>query len=214
MKKNRVSGFAVSTRCGGETVEKETRQLRRDAFAVIMMSVCLSRGEGCFLCWVAAGFVAAAAVALAAVIVVSSSGGCGGFGVQASAQVRSRSLGHDAAVVTAVGLSRGASLPASRKTHADKYRSDVSLLRPPTPAPRSSSRHFMRDMVHWRALDPLDIQPDEWLTDVGKYNLLCSLGHLQEPKDERQTKDLANALGGVDSRETCDTFLFQSHFDR
>ncbi|CAM9604376.1 unnamed protein product [Scytosiphon promiscuus] len=73
---------------------------------------------------------------------------------------------------------------------------------------------FMRDVVHWRALDPLDIQPNEWLSDVGNYNLLCSLGHLQEPKNDRQARDLAHVLDGVNSRETCDSFLFQSHFDR
>lgn len=72
----------------------------------------------------------------------------------------------------------------------------------------------MHDVVHWRALDPLDIQPDEWLSDVGNYNLLCSLGHLSEPKNERQARDLANVLEGVNSREACDSFLFQSQRDR
>ncbi|CBN75425.1 expressed unknown protein [Ectocarpus siliculosus] len=66
---------------------------------------------------------------------------------------------------------------------------------------------FMPDSVHWRALDPLDVQPDEWMSDVGKYNLLCPLGHLDVPKDNRGARELANRLKGIDSRGACDQFL-------
>lgn len=35
----------------------------------------------------------------------------------------------------------------------------------------------MHDSIHWRAIDPLDLSPDEWLTDPYKYrSWSCNLG--------------------------------------
>lgn len=33
----------------------------------------------------------------------------------------------------------------------------------------------MPDSVHWRAIDSLDLKPDEWLTDPQKYVWSCRL---------------------------------------
>lgn len=68
----------------------------------------------------------------------------------------------------------------------------------------------MHESVHWRALDPLDVQPDEWMSDVGKYNLLCPLGHLDVPQDNRGARELANRLKRIDSRAACNNFLRQA----
>lgn len=65
-------------------------------------------------------------------------------------------------------------------------------------------------MVHWRALDPLDIEPDEWLSDIGKYNLWCSMGHIRVPENKSDARDLAKALGKVNSREACNSFVYDS----
>lgn len=68
----------------------------------------------------------------------------------------------------------------------------------------------MPDAVHWRALDPLDIQPDEWLSDVGKYNILCSMGNVKVPDDDIAAKRLGKALKRVHSRAACDGFTFNA----
>ncbi|CAM9670176.1 unnamed protein product, partial [Ectocarpus fasciculatus] len=40
--------------------------------------------------------------------------------------------------------------------------------------------YHMHDSIHWRAIDPLDLSPDEWLTDPDKYrSWSCNLG--EEP---------------------------------
>lgn len=65
-------------------------------------------------------------------------------------------------------------------------------------------------MVHWRALDPLDIQPDEWLSDIGKYNLWCSMGHVRVPQTKSDAKGLAQALAKVNSRAACNSFVYDS----
>eukprot|EP00752_Nemacystus_decipiens_P004759 g4334.t1 len=70
---------------------------------------------------------------------------------------------------------------------------------------------FVHDMVHWRALDPLDIQPDEWLSDIGKYNLWCSMGHIRVPDDESGEQDLAKALTKINTRAACNSFVYDSH---
>lgn len=39
----------------------------------------------------------------------------------------------------------------------------------------------MHGSIHWRAIDPLDLRPDEWLTDPEKYAAWsCSLGAEQQ----------------------------------
>lgn len=68
----------------------------------------------------------------------------------------------------------------------------------------------MPDAVHWRALNPLDFQPDEWPSDVDRYNRLCHMGHLEIPQDEGQEKQLAETLKNVISRESCERFLFDA----
>ncbi len=68
----------------------------------------------------------------------------------------------------------------------------------------------MPDLVHWRALDPLDFHPDEWISDVGKYNLLCSMGHLDFPTDEVDAKGLAEALKKINSRADCNSFVYET----
>lgn len=68
-------------------------------------------------------------------------------------------------------------------------------------------RHFFHDMVHWRALDPSDIQPDEWLSDVAKYNLWCPMGHLRIPQDEADEEKMKKALDNVNSRAACTNFV-------
>lgn len=62
-------------------------------------------------------------------------------------------------------------------------------------------------MVHWRALDPLDVQPDEWLSDVGKYNLWCSMGHLSVPTDKAGVEELEKALKKIVSQASCSGFV-------
>lgn len=82
----------------------------------------------------------------------------------------------------------------------------------PSRAPPHTHTHrrFMPDAVHWRALDPLDIQPDEWLSDVGKYNILCSMGNIKVPTDGIGAKRLSKALKRVHSRAACDNFSFNA----
>lgn len=65
-------------------------------------------------------------------------------------------------------------------------------------------------MVHWRALDPLDIQPDEWLFDIAKHNLWCPMGHLRVPKDNSDARELGKALEQVNSRAACNSFVYGS----
>lgn len=66
----------------------------------------------------------------------------------------------------------------------------------------------MPDVVHWRALDPLDVQPDEWLSDVSKCNILCSMGNVKVPRDDIAAKRLGKQLKRVNSRAACDSFAF------
>ncbi|CAM9790044.1 unnamed protein product [Ectocarpus fasciculatus] len=56
---------------------------------------------------------------------------------------------------------------------------------------------FMPDMVHWRALDPSDIEPDEWLLDVGKYNVWCSLDSVGITEAEPWSKHLPREPRGA-----------------
>ncbi|CBJ32724.1 expressed unknown protein [Ectocarpus siliculosus] len=56
---------------------------------------------------------------------------------------------------------------------------------------------FMPDMVHWSALDPSDIEPDEWLLDVGKYNIWCSLGSLGITEADPRATYVPKELRGV-----------------
>lgn len=65
-------------------------------------------------------------------------------------------------------------------------------------------------MVHWRALDPLDIQPDEWLSDISKYNLWCSTGQLRVPEDRAGARELGKALKNINSRAACNSFVYDS----
>lgn len=55
----------------------------------------------------------------------------------------------------------------------------------------------MPDIVHWRALDPSDIEPDEWLLDVGKYNIWCSLDSLGITETDPRATNLPKELWGV-----------------
>lgn len=51
----------------------------------------------------------------------------------------------------------------------------------------------MHDNAHWRAIDPLDLSPDEWLTDPEKYRgWSCILGL---------------SLGGVPLKDTKESVL-------
>lgn len=39
----------------------------------------------------------------------------------------------------------------------------------------SLSRLRMRDIMHWRATNPLDVRPDEWMVDIDNYAWSCSI---------------------------------------
>jgi len=48
----------------------------------------------------------------------------------------------------------------------------------------------MHDHVHWSAIDPLDLSPDEWLTDPEKYrSWSCHLGLWPVPLADTDTKE-------------------------
>lgn len=41
----------------------------------------------------------------------------------------------------------------------------------------------MRNTMHWRMTDPLDVRADEWLVDVTKYAWSCKVSAQPFPKD-------------------------------
>lgn len=64
----------------------------------------------------------------------------------------------------------------------------------------------MHDTVHWTALDPLDIQGDEWETDMNKYDLWCDVGLYEVPVDGVAADAFLRLASRVDSRESCGAF--------
>ena len=70
----------------------------------------------------------------------------------------------------------------------------------------------MRRGAHWRAIDPLDLRPDEWLTDPNRYKTWsCSLGAaVPLPPTEGTPAHMAAAaafrrrVGELESVEGCE----------
>lgn len=52
----------------------------------------------------------------------------------------------------------------------------------------------------------LDVEPDEWYTDIGNYNLYCDLRSFGIPKDENTAKRFVEAARQVDSPMSCSSF--------
>lgn len=61
----------------------------------------------------------------------------------------------------------------------------------------------MHDSLHWRAIDPLDLTPDEWLADPLKYVWSCNLGVERPPPGEQKTTEFHNEVKRVDSVQEC-----------
>lgn len=68
------------------------------------------------------------------------------------------------------------------------------------------SRHNMQTAVHWAALNTLDVQPDEWPTNVENYNLYCDLRSFGIPKDENVASSFIEDTSKINSPEACTFF--------
>lgn len=64
----------------------------------------------------------------------------------------------------------------------------------------------MHDAAHWRALHVLDIQPDEWPTEVANYNLYCDLRGFGIPEDLELAKRFVELARQLDSPSACKSF--------
>lgn len=67
-------------------------------------------------------------------------------------------------------------------------------------------RHNMHDAVHWKALHVLDIQPDEWPTNIENYNFYCDLRGFGIPEDADSAKRFVELARQVNSPSTCNSF--------
>lgn len=64
----------------------------------------------------------------------------------------------------------------------------------------------MHHAVEWMALDPLDVQEDEWRQNLNKYAWVCQANGRHFPDDEAgQAQYLADLLS-VKSTSNCDDF--------
>lgn len=61
----------------------------------------------------------------------------------------------------------------------------------------------MHDSLHWRAIDPLDLTPDEWLADPLKYVWSCNLGVEQAPPGAQKAAEFRHEVGRVDTVQKC-----------
>lgn len=87
---------------------------------------------------------------------------------------------------------------------------NLTPRRHPTPLHPQNPRYRMRRGAHWRAIDPLDLRPDEWLTDPNRYKTWsCSLGTVPLPPTEGTAHMAAAAafrrrVGELESVEGCE----------
>lgn len=64
----------------------------------------------------------------------------------------------------------------------------------------------MRDSIHWRATHPLDLDPDEWMSDVHKYQFTCDVPGIEIPDDDDESQRTIETLQGLRTRDDCRAF--------
>lgn len=88
---------------------------------------------------------------------------------------------------------------------------DVDLSSLSSSPATSLCRYHMHDAMHWRALHRLDVEPDEWPSEVERYDLVCSLGQLGvTPEGGEGARLVAAAARTVDSRSACNDLQSQA----
>ena len=63
----------------------------------------------------------------------------------------------------------------------------------------------MHNDIHWRAIDPLDVGPDEWLVDVERYSTWsCSLGIERAPTEPEAASRFRREIDDLQTVEACE----------
>lgn len=65
----------------------------------------------------------------------------------------------------------------------------------------------MRERMHWRALNPLDIQPDEWMVDITRFRWSCEIQVYPFPDNEDRLAIFKHELESLVSTPECHDFM-------
>lgn len=64
----------------------------------------------------------------------------------------------------------------------------------------------MPNSIHWRAIDPLDLQADEWFVDPLKFRWHCNVDVEQRPRTDDAMNRFREDLAEVKSVDSCNAF--------